>query len=194
MTKAEMYWQDKREQERRLTLFNKLLVAATIKGGNRYEYIRSRLDRNDMFAFWNDYEIVEDKVIRIPHVKDGCFRQSYMSDYEDFSGVYFIGDIKYDPLYGKMFYVKVGSSKNIGQRIKQYRTYNPAFFHHMCSLPTRHYRRAEEYCQNYLQSKCKFVPKYTSEWWIVDEETYWQMCKDFSNEECFSKIARGIRE
>jgi hypothetical protein len=188
----EIYWKEKKEQERRLILFNKLLVAAKVKGGNYSKYIESRLDRNDLFAFWNDYEITDGQIKFIPHIKNGVFRQSYMSDYENFSGVYFIGDIKYDPLYGKMFYVKVGSSKNIGKRMKQYRTYNPAFFHHMCSLPTKYYHTAEDYCQNYLQSKIKFVPKYTAEWWIVDEETYWQMCKDFSNEETFSKIAKGI--
>lgn len=192
MTKMEMYWKEKKEQERRLTLFNKLLVAAKISGRDYCKYIESRLDRNDLFAFINDYEIVDEQVKLIPCIKNGIFKQKYMSDCENFSGVYFIGDIKYDPLYGKMFYVKVGSSKNVGQRIKQYRTYNPAFFHHLCSLPTRHYRRAEENCQEYLRSKIKFAPKYTAEWWIVNEETYWKMCEEFSNEESFSKIAKGI--
>lgn len=193
MKRFDFYWEQKHEQERRLRLFNKLYIAGKLHPTIETEtYIKRHLDFRDYMAFCNDYEIKEEKVVVKPHIKQAMFRQSYVGQgCGSFEGVYFIGDIKYDPLYGKMFYVKIGSSQDVGKRLKQYRTYNPAFYHDCCSLACEHYKLAETICQNYLYSKCKFTPVYTSEWYIVDEETYWDLCKKFSNEESFRKIVNG---
>ena len=193
MNRSSFYWQQKHEQERRLRLYNKIYIAGLLHPTIPVSsYMKKHLDAKDYAAFYNDYEIIDNQVVVKPRISQCIFRQSYIGQgCDEFSGIYFIGDIKYDPLYGKMFYVKIGSSSNVGKRLKQYRTYNPAFYHDCCALACKRYERAETICQNYLSMKCKFVPYYTSEWYIVDEETYWELCKSFSNKESFCKIANG---
>ena len=193
MKRIDFYWRDKHEQERRLKLFNKIYIAAKLHPTIDVDtYMQKHLSDKDYMAFHNDYEIIDGQVLFKTRISNGMFRQSYIGNgYGSFPGIYFIGDIKYDPLYGKMFYVKIGSSKDVGKRLKQYRTYNPAFYHDCCSLTCRKYENAERICQNYLSMRSKFTPIYTSEWYIVDEETYWDLCEKFSNEESFRKIAEG---
>ena len=193
MERSTFYWKEKHEQERRLKLFNKLYIAGKMHPTIDVNlYIQKHIDFKDFMAFVNDYTIENDRVVVKPRISNNMFRQSYIGQgCGDFPGLYFIGDIKYDPLYGKMFYVKIGSSSNVGKRLKQYRTYNPAFYHDCCSLRIARYKKAETYCHNYLYSRCKFMPVYTAEWFIVDEETYWDLCRIFSNDETFRAIAEG---
>lgn len=110
---------------------------------------------------------------------------------ENFAGLYIVGDIKYDPQYGKIFLIKCGGSNNVGGRMKEYTTHNPMFFHDYTSLPCQEWRIKEKIVQNFLGRVAIGRPPFSREWFIVPEETYFKLCDLFKDKMFFSSIASG---
>ncbi len=112
-------------------------------------------------------------------------------------GLYLVGNTIFNPLTGEQFFlIKVGMSTNIYDRMKSYHSQNPMMFHigykiiecdkiDLSKYPS--YRRAnavgryiktieEQYHQAIESMKfCRF--EYAQEWFIVDKETYMEICE-----------------
>ena len=112
-------------------------------------------------------------------------------DKENFGGLYFLGDIKYDPTYGKLFLVKIGSSSNVGKRMRTYTTHNPMFFHSHTALECTNFYTKEKIAQAFLSRVSIGVPYFSNEWFIVEEETYFKLCDLFKDKDFFEKVATG---
>lgn len=118
-----------------------------------------------------------------------CLKIDPIEEY--FAGLYIVGDIKYDPTYGKVFLIKCGGSNNVGARMKEYTTHNPMFFHDYTSLPCNDWRVKEKIVQNFLNRVSIGRPPVSREWFIVTEETYFKLCELFKDKMFFSSIASG---
>lgn len=116
-------------------------------------------------------------------------------NYEDehFPGIYFNGDIKFDPKYGKLHFVKCGGGNDVAKRLGQYPTYNPMFYHQYTSCRMENWTAGETLVQAFLAKYAIGAPERSKEWFIVDEETYYKMCELFSNPTLFKQIATGKR-
>lgn len=117
-------------------------------------------------------------------------------NYEDhFSGLYFIGQIGYNPILNKkIYFVKVGQSEDIGKRVKQYFSYNPLiYYNHTCLPIDNNIERkcCESICHNYLSKYTINYGQNAYEWFQVSEENYYELCKQFSDINTFNLIAHG---
>ena len=115
------------------------------------------------------------------------------SENEHFPGLYFNGDIKFDPNYGKMYFVKCGGGNDISKRINQYATYNPMFYHKHTSCRMENWAIGESLVQSFIAKYAIGVPERSKEWFIVSEETYYKMCILFSDPILFRQVANGRR-
>lgn len=114
-----------------------------------------------------------------------------IDEIEHFAGLYIVGDIKYDPTYGKVHLIKCGGSDDIYKRMKSYTTHNPMFFHDFTSLPCDDWKLKETIVQHFLSRVAIGVPPFSREWYIVPEETYFKLCDLFKDKMFFSSIASG---
>lgn len=93
-------------------------------------------------------------------------------------GVYLIGNTLFNPHTNEQYYlVKVGESSNIYNRMKSYRTTNPMVFH-IDFLEIKESACVFEHQCHVLMFKEGFVlNKDTSEWFLVNRETYLEICE-----------------
>lgn len=110
---------------------------------------------------------------------------------EHFAGLYIVGDIKYDPTYGKVFLMKCGGSNDIEKRMKSYTTHNPMFFHDGTSLPCHDWQLKESTVQHFLERVSIGVPPVSDEWYILPEDTYYSLCELFKDKMFFASVASG---
>jgi hypothetical protein len=127
-------------------------------------------------------------VAALPTYDIDCLK---IDDNEHYEGIYFVGDIKYDPTYGKLHLVKVGGSTDVAKRMKTYTTHNPMFYHNYTSIPCSNFRVHEKEVQGFLERVAIGLPPTSCEWYIVDEETYYKLCDLFKNKIIFTSIANG---
>lgn len=113
------------------------------------------------------------------------------TEQEHFAGLYIVGDIKYDPTYGKIFLMKCGGSSDVEKRMKQYATHNPMFFHDGTSLPCYDWSIKEKTVQKFLAQVSIGVPPVSDEWYILPEETYFRLCELFKDKIFFNSVASG---
>ena len=110
-------------------------------------------------------------------------------------GLYLVGNTIFNPLTNERFFaVKVGMSTNLYDRMKNYSTSNPLLFHIAykvipCdeAIKMPHYKRTtalqrtikpiEEWYHQQMEKRnfCRF--EYAQEWFIVDEDTYMEICE-----------------
>ncbi len=92
-------------------------------------------------------------------------------------GIYLIGSTFFNPITKEEFYwVKVGQSIKISERIKGYKTENPMVWEiEFCYLPLLWVNTAETLCHEILAEKCSEVVG--SEWFAVSRETYLEICE-----------------
>ncbi len=109
-------------------------------------------------------------------------------------GLYFIAMVGCNPITGQKYYlVKVGSSNNVKDRIKQYLGANPMIWHNgnAITVDKQNLAKYEINCHCYLATKAYGRAKNTKEWFYVEEEEYLMLCNQFSNSNEFRKIAEG---
>lgn len=90
------------------------------------------------------------------------------------SGLYLIGQTSFNP-YTKeeQYWVKVGYSSDIWSRFKSgYATHCPC-----TALIDTTSKGSEVYCHNILCKKAKGRCQINTEWWLVDRDTYLEICE-----------------
>ena len=96
-------------------------------------------------------------------------------------GVYLIGETRFNPQNEEKFYlVKVGKSRNLEKRMKQYRVTNPMVYH-IDYFPFRYdepsmYGSFENLCGYILASITKGRVDGTEEWYLVNQQDYIEIC------------------
>ena len=90
-------------------------------------------------------------------------------------GLYFLGETHFNPHTHEEFYwVKVGKASNFKNRFRQYNTCNP-----MCyRIDYSSAYEAEAYYQERIKEKAIAKCNHNSEWFLVDRETYLEMCEN----------------
>ena len=124
----------------------------------------------------------------LPEYKISCYNVSLPYD---ICGLYFLGDIKYDPTYGKIFLIKIGCSSNLIKRVNSYLTHNPMFYCDNTILPYGAYEKGESNAHEFLARVAIGRPTYSKEWFIVDETTYFELCEKFKDHQFFRDVAEG---
>lgn len=134
-------------------------------------------------------------VLRPLETYDSVIPVCYDYSEQEFGGLYFIGASYHHPITKHPIYaVKVGESKyDIGSRIKSYGTANPFIYHekeHV--LPDFICPDADEKrCHAFLQSISVQALNKNTEWFIVNEQTYFKLCELFKNKDFFANVATG---
>lgn len=89
-------------------------------------------------------------------------------------GLYLISNTLFNPYTNERIYlVKVGSSGNLYQRMRTYRTMNPCMFHIGYDTTKQ---LSELLCHLILYTNAIGVAENTDEWIRVTEETYFEIC------------------
>lgn len=100
-------------------------------------------------------------------------------NYPACSGLYFVGQTHFNPITKEEFYwVKIGKASNIANRMAGYRTSCPMLYHIDYRKGSQ---KAEKVYHILLKSKSIAKCNHNKEWFMVDRETYLEMCeKGFS--------------
>lgn len=107
-------------------------------------------------------------------------------------GLYFIGMIGVNPNGTKYYLVKVGSTENIAKRVRQYGSYNPmVYIGGILQNFEGKMSDAETTCHEYLAERAYAYAQNAREWFYVSEETYFELCNTFADNEMFRAIAKG---
>lgn len=95
----------------------------------------------------------------------------------DTCGLYFFGNTAYNPITCEVHYwVKVGLSSNLHNRVKAYRTSNPSTFV-IGYKETSQYAYEEHQCHQILEKVALYRNQNNVEWFMVDRQTYLEMCE-----------------
>lgn len=95
------------------------------------------------------------------------------------SGVYLVGSTYFNPITDEKFYwIKVGKSVQLNNRMKQYATHNPMLWKNsFWPLPKERISLAENACQNVLETIGIEVAENTDEWYRVSRKDYLTICQ-----------------
>ena len=131
--------------------------------------------------FWKDrfVKIAEYIVCEMPTAEVAIFedRATNLRLAPAVSGLYFIANTAFNPhTEEKYYWVKIGLSKNIYNRMTQYRTCNPSAYA-IGFLECSDYDYQEKKYQGYLRNVATYRNQNNDEWWMVDEQTYLAMCE-----------------
>jgi len=98
---------------------------------------------------------------------------------EEECGLYLVGSTYFDPLTMELYYwIKVGMSTNLKKRIKNYHTENPMIFvADLMECDSFNVYDMEHDCHIALSDVAYGIAQDTVEWFIVDRETYLEICK-----------------
>lgn len=118
----------------------------------------------------------------------------YDTNEQEFAGLYFVGATYFVPTTMQPIYaVKIGMSSNVGERIRSYGTHNPFIYHERdMSLPFYSCYEADEHtCHAFLASLAIQKLEKDTEWYIVDEKTYFFLCEHMKKYDFFVGVATG---
>ena len=95
------------------------------------------------------------------------------------SGLYLVGNAVFNPHTDEqIFFIKVGKSKDIKSRMKNYLSSNPMLFHiDYCLAEYKEMHDLERQCHLMLFEKCQAVMEGTMEWVKVDKTLYLEICQ-----------------
>lgn len=118
------------------------------------------------------FNIWKETIYQMPAFEDGYAEHRACAHVE--SGLYLIGTTTFNPFTDEKYYwVKVGVSTNLKNRIRQYNTSNPAVFVIDTELMDRNeIYGAEKYCQCWLIKNAVAKAKESEEWFLVNRKTY----------------------
>lgn len=126
--------------------------------------------------FWeNRFKRVADTIVKIvPTFYDVS---TDLSGAPDACGLYFFGNTAYNPATHEIYYwVKIGLSNNLQNRVKSYRTSNPSTFV-IGYKETSDYVYEEHQYHKLLEKVALYRNQNSTEWWMVDRSTYLEMCE-----------------
>lgn len=107
--------------------------------------------------------------------KKAAFKDGINYNAPDEKGLYFIGNTVFNPITHQEFYwVKVGmTAQTLQKRLRQYNTSNPM----MWRIDYKENAEDEEsYYHARLNSVCIATNGHSDEWFLVNRETYFEMC------------------
>lgn len=91
------------------------------------------------------------------------------------SGLYFLGMVNHNPITDEVFYwVKIGYASDLLSRMRIYNTHCPMLWH--IDYTDGDYD-TESYYHRLLRVTAIARCNHNDEWFLVDKETYLQMCK-----------------
>lgn len=166
------------------------------------EAIQQLYGINEDAHYWND-RVYRKKIegepepitLRPKMVYNTSLPVCYDTSDQEFGGLYFVGATYFVPTTMMPIYaVKIGKSYwDIGRRIRDYGTANPFIYHekeHV--LPDFICPEADEKtCHEFLASIAIQKLEKNTEWFIVDEKTYFQLCELFKDKAFFGNVAMG---
>ena len=133
-----------------------------------------------------DFNTVTDYIVS--HASDYMETKEVWNDGINFDlpekpGLYMIGEITYNPDLNKLLYgIKVGKGKNLKNRIASYKTCGSTPF--VCDyllVPMEKLDYVEKICHFALNGLCLGLNAHNTEWFYMDEKTYFEMTsKGFS--------------
>lgn len=134
--------------------------------------------------------------INMPFSKVPTYGQRYLwqSGYKNDGGLYFVGMMTVDPEENHYYLVKIGKSKDVHKRLKQYFGYNPMIYNNnnILYIPNELERDiAEENCHAFISHYAYGVAAGGIEWYYVTKEIYFFLCDIFNDTEMFKFIANG---
>lgn len=102
-----------------------------------------------------------------------------MDEVPNTSGVYLVGSTYFNPITDEKFYwIKVGKSTQLNNRMKQYATHNPMLWKNsFWALSKDKISRAESVCHEVLKSISVEIANNTDEWFRVSREDYLIICE-----------------
>lgn len=119
------------------------------------------------------FELME-KIMACHPTKKNPFEDGINYDVKPEAGLYFIGETHFNPITHEEFYwVKIGKSTNLKKRMNQYNTCCPMLWR----IDTSFDYDKEEYYHNRLYRECVATCNHNEEWFMVDRETYLEMCE-----------------
>lgn len=129
-----------------------------------------------------------DNKFNLPAMDMPCAKCAYEG-----SALYFLGMMSFNPEGKEYYLVKIGSSNNIGRRIKDYAVTNPMIYHDNIFLPCEESQLKEkEYnCHKYLASMAYAIAQNSNEWFYVTKENYFLLCDMFKDITFFQMVANG---
>lgn len=134
--------------------------------------------------------------IEMPFSKIPTYEELYnvQSEYGTDGGLYFIGMMTVDPEENHYYLIKIGQSKDVHARLKQYFSYNPMIYNNnnILYIPNKTARDiAENNCHAFISHFSYGIAAGGQEWYYVTKELYFFLCDLFNNNDMFDFIADG---
>lgn len=147
----------------------------------RHPQVQKYWEYNPTKHFWKDrfVKVAEYVVCAVSCTEVAVYedRATNLRLAPSISGLYFLANSVFNPHTGEKYYwVKIGRSKNIYQRMSDYRTCNPSVFP-IGYFECEDTRYQEKKYQGYLRNVATYRNQNNDEWWMVDEDTYLAMCE-----------------
>lgn len=125
---------------------------------------------------WEEYEELFNNTKEFKNINDPKRHEAPKEN-----GLYLVSNTLFNPLTNEQYYlVKVGESSNLYNRMRTYRTTNPMLFHiDYFVVNTEYYYELQ--CHNLMMKKGFMRMENSTEWFVVDKESYLEICeKGFS--------------
>lgn len=121
---------------------------------------------------WKEMQVLYERVPKFTNDKNPLGL-----DVPEEDGLYLIGSTYFNPCEPteKLYFIKVGQASNLRNRMKKYRTDNPAVFNIAFDVGMS---ALETMCHSILLQKCLALREGTLEWFLVDEQTYTDICAE----------------
>lgn len=112
-------------------------------------------------------------VFSLPRFKDGIDRETEKT-FKKIAGLYFLGEVTANPItFELLYWVKIGVTCNLASRPRQYDTHCPTPYRiDFCGD-----EELETYYHKLLGACCLDRAAGSEEWFRVDRDTYFEMCK-----------------
>lgn len=134
-----------------------------------WKYLPNEFYWQDRFVRTKDYAV---KTVPIFHDAS-----TNLNGAPNTCGLYFFGNTAYNPITDEVCYwVKIGLSGNLHNRVKSYGTSNPSTFV-IGYKETLNYVSEEHQYHHLLEKVALYRNQNNTEWWMVDRNTYLQMCE-----------------
>ena len=132
-----------------------------------FERVKMTMERKETMTF--PPQRTQAQIKTIEKFEDGI-------NYEapTYAGLYFIGETHFNPLTHEEFYwVKIGKAVDLAQRMREYNTHCPMLWR--IDFSRDYYNEA--YYHQRLKEICIASCNHNREWFLVDKETYFNMCE-----------------
>lgn len=163
--------------------FNKTIAEISEITGYAMSTVKNYVNKyQELEKYYDDYfNFDAPKKIKRVRTPLAIFNDGYEPpELLDCAGLYLVGSIYADPHTKKLYYwIKVGmSATSLAKRVKNYRTENPmVWVADVLYVDVDNVCEMEMECHITLSDVAYGIARNTQEWFIVDEETYFEICE-----------------